>query len=178
VAQVVARGWKDGQIVEIDGLGVFDPGARQGLRFEPQTLPQLFLAHVREDAPFAARLYLRIASSRIQPVDGRAQTPPWTELAARHRERDRRLRFLHRVLFVKIGTQARGISGGDSLRPGLRPAGSAGTDLDGAVRLDNCEVPRAVQAEFQWVDLFPDWERGVAVLRAMMRRAMERRRGR
>jgi len=46
------------------------------------------------------------------------------------------------------------------------------------VRLDNCEVPRAVQAEFQWVDLFPDWERGVAVLRAMMRRAMERRRGR
>src|SRR5207302_1723086 len=57
VAQVVAQGVKAGRIVEIDGLGVFYPDARRGLRFEPQVLPQVFLAHVREDGSLAARLF-------------------------------------------------------------------------------------------------------------------------
>jgi len=38
------------------------------------------------------------------------------------------------------------------------------------VRLDHCRVPRAVQREMHWVDLFPDRVRGVARLAAMMRR--------
>jgi len=42
------------------------------------------------------------------------------------------------------------------------------------VRLDPCEVPRAVQAEFQWIDLFPDWNRGIAVLKAMIRREIKK----
>ena len=29
------------------------------------------------------------------------------------------------------------------------------------VRLDVCAVPRAIQREYQYVDLAPDWERGV-----------------
>ena len=38
------------------------------------------------------------------------------------------------------------------------------------VRLDACRVPRSIQRELQYIDLFPDWERGVRRLVAMMRR--------
>ena len=43
------------------------------------------------------------------------------------------------------------------------------------VRLDACPLPRAVHTEFQWLDFFPDWDRGLALLKAMMRREMARR---
>jgi len=35
VARVVTRGIKAGRVVEIDGLGVFYPDAKTGLRFVP-----------------------------------------------------------------------------------------------------------------------------------------------
>src|SRR6185369_12353073 len=43
------------------------------------------------------------------------------------------------------------------------------------VRLDGCPVPRSIQREYQYVDLFPDWQRGVRRLMATMRREMSRR---
>ena len=49
LAQVVIRGVAAGQVVEIDGLGVFYPDATRGFRFEPFGLPQVFVAYVRED---------------------------------------------------------------------------------------------------------------------------------
>jgi hypothetical protein len=44
------------------------------------------------------------------------------------------------------------------------------------VRLDLCAVPRAIQHELQYIDLFPDWEEGVERLVTMLRREVERRR--
>ena len=38
------------------------------------------------------------------------------------------------------------------------------------VRLDDCRVPRSIQKEFQYIDLFPDWARGLWRLLRMMRR--------
>ncbi len=38
------------------------------------------------------------------------------------------------------------------------------------VRLDECRVPRSIQRELQYVDLFPDWQRGVRRLSNMLRR--------
>jgi hypothetical protein len=43
------------------------------------------------------------------------------------------------------------------------------------VRLDGCSVPRSIQREFQYIDLFPDWERGIRRLATMMRREVARR---
>ena len=45
------------------------------------------------------------------------------------------------------------------------------------VRLDECELPRRIQIELQYTDLFPDWGRGVVRLVTMMRRELDRRRG-
>jgi hypothetical protein len=45
------------------------------------------------------------------------------------------------------------------------------------VRLDECAVPRTIQHELQYIDLFPDWDAGMERLLTMLRREVERRRG-
>jgi hypothetical protein len=42
------------------------------------------------------------------------------------------------------------------------------------LRLDGCRVPRSIQREFQYVDFFPDWSRGIRRLVTMMRRQVAR----
>ena len=44
------------------------------------------------------------------------------------------------------------------------------------LRLDGCRVPRSIQREFQYIDLSPDWARGILGLVAMMRCEVARRR--
>jgi hypothetical protein len=36
--------------------------------------------------------------------------------------------------------------------------------------LDACRVPRSIQRELQYVDLFPDWHRGIERLITTLRR--------
>src|ERR1035437_5635522 len=44
------------------------------------------------------------------------------------------------------------------------------------VRLDDCAVPRTIQHELQYIDLFPDWDAGMKRLLTMLRREVDRRR--
>jgi hypothetical protein len=46
------------------------------------------------------------------------------------------------------------------------------------VRLDDCRVPRPIQRELQYLDLFPDWPRGRRRLTGLLRREAARRRKR
>jgi hypothetical protein len=43
------------------------------------------------------------------------------------------------------------------------------------VRFDDCGVPERISRELQYVDLFPDWRRGVLRLLAAMRKQMKQR---
>jgi hypothetical protein len=43
------------------------------------------------------------------------------------------------------------------------------------VRLDDCPVPRSIQRELQYIDLFPNWPHGIRRLLTMMRREVHRR---
>ena len=43
------------------------------------------------------------------------------------------------------------------------------------VRLDECPVPRSIQRELQYIDLFPNWPQGIRRLLTMMRREVSRR---
>ena len=48
---------ESGKVIEIEGLGTFHPDPARGFRFEPWTLPQVFIAHVMEDRAAAERLF-------------------------------------------------------------------------------------------------------------------------
>src|SRR5689334_6279471 len=166
VAQVVARGLKAGRIVEIDGLGVFYPDPRRGLRFEPQVLPQVFLAHVKEDEPLAARLYTELSAGGFSPwMDVRKLLPGQNWPRAIEGAIETSDFFV--ACFSCNSVRKRGGFQAE-IRYALDCARQVPLDqiFIVPVRLDNCAVPRAVQAEFQWVDLFPDWDRGVALLKA------------
>jgi hypothetical protein len=43
------------------------------------------------------------------------------------------------------------------------------------VRLEECRVPRRISDQVQYVDLFPDWEKGVRRLARAIRKAALRR---
>lgn len=175
VARVVTRGLKAGKVVEIDGLGVFYPDAGQGLRFEPQVQPQVFLAHVKEDEPKALRLYNELAGTGFSPwMDIRKLLPGQNWPRAIESAIDTSDFFL--ALFSSNSVRKRGGFQAE-IRYALDCARQVPLDqiFIVPVRLDDCAVPRAVQAEFQWLDFFPDWDRGLALLKSMMRREMSRR---
>jgi hypothetical protein len=44
------------------------------------------------------------------------------------------------------------------------------------IRLDDCTVPRTIQHELQYIDLFPDWDVGMERLLTMLKLEVERRR--
>jgi hypothetical protein len=174
VARVVARGVKAGNVIEIDGLGVFSPDVRDGLRFEPQVQPQVFLAHVKEDEPKTLRLYDELTAAGFSPwMDIRKLIPGQNWPRAIEAAIDTSDFFL--ALFSSNSVNKRGGFQAE-IRYALDCARQVPLDQIFIVplRLDDCAVPRAMQAEFQWLDLFPDWDRGLALPKAMMRREMRR----
>ena len=62
VAQLVRQCLEEGATVEIDGLGVFEPGPNGSFRFKAQNLPRVFVAYVEEDIVSARRLYRDLVS--------------------------------------------------------------------------------------------------------------------
>jgi TIR domain len=169
LAEIVVRALSRGAAVEIDGLGVFYPDAVNGCRFEPQ-LPQVFLAYVEEDRQTAEWLYDALEAQDFSPwMDVRKLLPGqnWPRAIEGAIENSD---------FFVACFSTRGVNKRGGFQAEIRYA------LDCArripleetfvipVRLDGCRVPRAVQSELQYIDLFPDRERGVRRLVAAMRK--------
>lgn len=170
LAQTVLQGLAAGQPVEIEHLGVFHPDAVRGFRFEPRSAPQVFLAYVTEDAGPASRLYDALAAEGFQPwMDVRNLAPGQNWPRAIERAIDCSDFFLpcfsSRSVNKWGGFQA-------EIRYALDCARRVPLDdiFIVPVRLDDCRVPRTIQKEFQFIDLFPDWSRGIWRLLRMMRR--------
>jgi len=175
VAQIVIRGLAGGRAVEIDGLGIFYPDAVRGFRFEPRSLPQVFVAYVREDLEAAWRLYDELAAAGFNPwMDTRKLLPGQNWPRAIESAIDTADFFV--ACFSKRSVNKRG-----GFQAEIRYAVDCArrVPLDEIfivpVRLDDCRVPRSIQREWQYLDLFPDWPRGARRLVGMMRRELERR---
>ena len=175
LAQVVIRSLARGRAVEIDGLGVFYPDPDRGCRFEPSQTPQVFVAYVQEDLAAAERLYDAMETGGFGPwMDVRKLLPGqnWPRaIEAAIESSDFFLAcFSDHSVNKKGGFQA-------EIRYALDCARRMPLDqiFVVPVRLNPCRVPRSIQREFQYVDLFPDWQQGVRRLLAMMRREVERR---
>ena len=177
VARIVLRGVAEGKTVEIDGLGIFYPDARRGFRFVPRALPQVFIAYGREDEELATRLYEDL---------NREGFSTWMDvrklLAGQNWPRAIEAAIESSDFFVACfsGNSVRKKGGFQSeLRYALDCARQVPLDeiYIVPVRLDDCAVPRTIQHELQYIDLFPDWDGGMERLLTMLRREVEGRRG-
>ena len=177
LAQIVIRGVAAGKTVEIDGLGSFLPDPVLGLRFEPSARPQVFIAYVKEDAAQAERLYEELAAAGFSPwMDVRRLLPgqSWPRAIESAIETSGFFLacFSANSVNKKGGFQA-------EIRYALECARRVPLDdiFVVPIRLDNCRIPRSIQKELEYVDLFPAWAPGVQRLVAMMRKEVARRRG-
>ena len=176
VAGIVLRAVAAGKAVEIDGLGIFYPDARRGFRFVPRALPQVFIAYGKEDEELARRLSEDL---------NRAGFSPWMDvrklLAGQNWPRAIEAAIEISDFFVACfsANSVRKKGGFQSeLRYALDCARQVPLDeiYIVPVRLDECAVPRTIQHELQYIDLFPDWDGGMERMLTMLRREVERRR--
>jgi hypothetical protein len=176
VAQVVINGIASGRAVEIDGLGTFFPDPDRFFRFEPKRLPQVFLAYVVEDRPLVERLYETLEEAGFAPwMDTRKLLPgqnwPRAIEAAIEASEFFVPCFSSRSVGKKGGFQA-------EIRYALDCARELPLDqiFVVPVRLGDCSIPRAIQRVYQYVDLIPDWQRGIRRVIGTMRRELARNR--
>lgn len=174
VARAVVRSLAAGKAVEIDGLGVFYPDPERLFRFEPRRLPRVFVAYVEEDRPRAARLFDALDAAGFDPwMDVRKLLPGqnWPRAIEGAIEASDFFVacFSENSVCKKGGFQA-------EIRYALDCARQVPLDeiFIVPVRLDGCRIPRAIQREYHYVDLFPDWARGLRRLLVLLRRAPRR----
>jgi len=169
LAHIVLRSLSKGKVVEIDGLGVFFPDSQRGVRFEPRA-PQVFLAYVKEDQRAVAELYDSLRQLSFTPwMDIRNLLPGqnWPRAIETAIEMS--------DFFVACFSR-NSVNKWGGFQAEIRYALDCARRLPldeifvVPVRLDACRVPRSIQRELQYIDLFPDWNRGVERLVRMMRR--------
>ena len=152
----------EGISVEIDGLGTFLPDPRRGFRFQPRNRPKVFVAYVQEDAPAAERLFDGSGNlpASIPGSTGASSCPARTGRDPSKKPSILRISSWHasphRSVKKKGGFQA-------EIRYALDCTQRIPLDEIFLIpaRLDACPVPSRIQRELQYIDLFPDWERGV-----------------
>ena len=175
LSEVVRLYLAEGKAVEIDGLGIFFPDSEKGFRFQPSVRPQVFLAYVLEDAPIAERLYDALEELGFSPWMDRRKLMPgqnWPR-ALEHA-------IASSDFFVPcFSRNSVGKKGGFQAEVRFALECARQVPLDDIyiipVRLDACPVPAAIQRELQYIDLFPDWSRGLRRVAGIMRRQAARR---
>ena len=169
VARVIQKSLESGQTVEIDGLGTFRRSPL-GYEFVPQSAPQVFVAYALEDLIAARRLCEALKAAGFSPWLDKDRLLPGQNWP---RAIDRAIEVSH--AFVAC-LSSRSVRKRGQFQCELRYA------LDCArkrpleetfvmpVRLEDCPVPRRIAEHLQYVDLFPDWDKGVNHLIAAIRR--------
>jgi hypothetical protein len=176
LARVVIRGLAAGKAVEIDGLGVFHPDPVNGVRFEPRA-PRVFVAYVREDQLAAERLCDDLAGAGFSPWMDSLKLLPGQNWPRAIESAIETSDFFVACFSTNSATKRGGFQA--EIRYALDCAQRVPLEEIYIVplRLDACRVPRAIQRELQYIDLFPDWGKGARRLTTMMRREHARRNG-
>jgi hypothetical protein len=173
VLEIVRRCLQIGQSVEIDGLGTFSIGAEGDYKFTAESRPQVFIAYVQEDLELARRLCDELTVAGCAPWLDKDQL-----LAGQNWPRAIERAIDISDAFVACFS-ARSLAKHGQFQSELRYALDCARrrPLESAffvpVRFEECPVPRRIAEQVQYVDLFPDWRRGVQqVVRAVRRCAV------
>jgi hypothetical protein len=176
VAGILKQCLDQGKRVDIDGLGVFLRDRDGGYEFVPRKLPKVFLAYVQEDAITAERLYNDLKACGFDPWLDRKKLLPGQNWPRSIEDAIETCEFFvgcfsNSSVNKKGGFQA-------EIRYALDCARRVPLDeiFLIPVRLNACHVPARIRREIQYIDLFPDWEKGFRRILRMMERQLARRR--
>lgn len=175
VARVLRQCLEEGATVEIDGLGRFRRGRKGDYEFEAHSRPRLFLAYADEDVALVRRLFEDFERKGLDPWLDKEKLLPGQNWP-RAIERAIEMADFFVACFSRRAIGRRGFFHSE-LRYALDCATRQPLDqiFFIPVRLDDCEVPPPIRRSLHYVDLFPDWEQGVARVVSAVRRAMRSR---
>jgi hypothetical protein len=174
IAEIVRESLAAGQAVEIEGLGTFK-AVGSDYDFTPQAAAQVFIAYAAEDLAEARRLCEALRSAGCSPWLDKEKLlagQNWPRAIERAIE-------VSDVFVACFSLRSAGKRG--MFQQELRHALECGRrrPLEDPfvmpVRLEACEVPRVIANQLQYVDLFPDWGKGVRRLTRAIRKAAGRR---
>lgn len=176
IFKIVRRSLEAGQAVEIEGLGRFR-ASPDGYRFDPEKLPTVFVAYAVEDLGVVRQLCDALTAVGCSPWLDKDRLMPgqnWAQTI------ERAIADSDAIVacFSERSIAKRGMFQSE-LRHALKCAGRRplGDVFLLPVRLERCAVPKEIADQVQYVDLFPDWERGVKRLARSIRRAARGRMG-
>ena len=162
--RLVDRCLREGASIEIDGMGSFLLNAEERVVFEPSSRGRVFLAYAEEDRAEVRKLYTVLQRAGFEPWMDQEKLLPGQNWP---RAIDRAIDLAD--FFVGCFSHRSTVKRGHFQR-------ELGYALDVAasipaediffipVRLDACDLPRQIVTTVQYVDLFPDWDRGVRAL--------------
>jgi hypothetical protein len=175
IIEIVRRSLASGQAVEIEGLGTFRTSLDGSYAFAPQTEPDVFVAYAAEDLLKARRLSEALLAEGCVPWLDRDRLLPG-QIWPRAIDRAIEVSDAFVACFSRRSTSKQG-----QFQSELRYALDCARRLPFEsvflipVRFEECSVPRRISEQVQYVDLFPDWERGVRRVVRAIRRAARRR---
>lgn len=176
VAGILKQCLDQGKRVDIDGLGVFLRGADGGYVFHPRKLPKVFLAYVQEDAVSAERLFNDLKACGFDPWLDRKKLLPGQNWPRSIEDAIETCEFFVGCFSTSSVSKKGGFQA--EIRYAMDCARRVPLDETFLipVRLNACHVPARIQREIQYIDLFPDWEKGFRRILRMMERQLARRR--
>jgi len=172
----VRRCLEEGKSVEIDGLGVFRQGAKGGFEFVARSRPKVFLGYVEEDRALVDQLYETLEAREFAPWLDRRKLLPGQNWPRAIEEAIETSDFFV-ACFSRLSVHKKGAFQAE-IRYALDCARRVPLDETFLipVRLDDCRVPARIRREIQYIDLFPDWNRGVTRIVSVMERQLRKRR--
>jgi len=175
LAILICRSLQQSPAVEVDGLGVFTLDACGRISFRDGNRPRVFIAYAIEDAERAEALYAALEARGFAPWLDRRKLLPGQDWPGRIQDAIENADF-----FVAcFSTNSVNKRGGFQVEVRHALECARRIPLDDVflipVRLDDCRVPARIRRETQYVDLFPDWEAGVARVANIVARQRDRR---
>ncbi len=168
--QLIDRRLREGAAIEIGGMGSFKHDSKNRIIFSPAGDPLVFLGYAQEDRPKVRKLFRALQKAGVNPwMDCQKLLPGqnWRRAI----EQTIELSDFFLGCFSSHSVLKRGQFQSE-LAFALDVATRSPQDdvFFIPVRLDECEIPRRIASTTHYVDLFPDWNRGLRKLVAALRR--------
>ena len=161
IAAIILNCLKEGKPVEIEGFGTFHPDTEGGFRFAALDTPRVFVAYASEDYQKAEAIYDALLAAGCNPWMDRKNLQAgqnWPRLIESVIEASD---FCVACMSTNSVRKRGGFQ--SELRFALDIARRLPLDDSFLipVRLDECHVPSRVTREWQYIDFFPDWSKGL-----------------